>query len=102
MNDQRTDESISEISSVTLDDIPNFDHKKNSLEPAIWLDYFEKIADLKEWKNQEKTMKLISKVDETLQYKLLKVFNFGYSEVRRTFLETKPEINDFIGILGKN
>lgn len=49
------------LKNINLDDIPKFDQRKNFLEPNKYLEYFEKIADLKNWQNQERAIKLISK-----------------------------------------
>lgn len=81
--------------------VPKFDHRFGSLQPSAWLDYFEAVANEKCWSEAEKSIKLIAKMDGTLQESLIRTFNVRreYSDVRAKFLETKTSSKDFMAIL---
>ena len=87
----------------SLDLVPKFDHRFGSLQPNVWLDYFELVANQTRWTDTEKSLKLIAKVNGSLQESLIKAFHAGrkYSNVRSKFLETKISSKDCIGQLSQ-
>lgn len=83
--------------------VPKFDHRFGSLQPNVWLDYFETVANQTRWTDTEKSLKLIAKVNGSLQESLIKAFHAGhkYSNVRSKFLEIKISSKDCIGQLSQ-
>ena len=96
-------ESFEEMDKVNQDAVPKFDHRFGTLSPSAWLKYFESVADANGWSDRDRSIKLVSKVDGSLQEALIKAFNLSheYSDVREKFLETKINTKDCIAILNQ-
>ena len=89
------------MASFNQDLVPKFDRRFGSLQPDAWLNYFEAVASEKGWSDTEKSVKLISKVDGSLQESLIRTFNVRreYSDVRSKFLATKLSSKDYLTVL---